>query len=120
VWRGGFSKHLLQHWQGSKLHLVDPWLEGGPYGASRDDDMNTMLANVEPFEGRYQVHRGYSTVVALNFADDSLDFVYLDALHSYRDMMNDMLAWFPKVRVELPVTRSRSPLAVYVASRLPV
>jgi hypothetical protein len=40
-----------------------------------------------------------SATAALKFADGSLDFVYLDALHSYRDCMNDILAWFPKVCV---------------------
>jgi hypothetical protein len=40
-----------------------------------------------------------SATAALKFADGSLDFVYLDALHSYRDCMNDILAWFPKVHV---------------------
>jgi hypothetical protein len=39
-----------------------------------------------------------SATAALKFADGSLDFVYLDALHSYRDCMNDILSWFPKVR----------------------
>jgi hypothetical protein len=38
-----------------------------------------------------------SATAALKFADGSLDFVYLDALHSYRDCMNDILSWFPKV-----------------------
>ena len=33
------------------------------------------------------------------FVDESMDFVYLDALHSYRDAMNDIIAWYPKVRV---------------------
>ena len=32
-----------------------------------------------------------------NFGDESMDFVYLDALHSYRDAMNDIIAWYPKV-----------------------
>ena len=32
------------------------------------------------------------------FPDESLDFVYLDALHSYRDCMNDLIAWFPKLK----------------------
>jgi hypothetical protein len=54
---------------------------------------------VSPFPGRYQVHRGFSTLVATDFVDESMDFVYLDALHSYRDGMNDLLAWWPKVLV---------------------
>jgi hypothetical protein len=46
---------------------------------------------------RYEIHRMSTSAAALKFADSSLDFVYLDAHQSYRDCMNDILAWFPKV-----------------------
>ena len=36
---------------------------------------------------------------AQNFGNESMDFVYLDALHGYRDAMNDIIAWYPKVAV---------------------
>ena len=31
-------------------------------------------------------------------AFESLDFVYVDANHSYQGALEDMLAWFPKIR----------------------
>ncbi len=70
------------------------------------------LDRVAPFPGRYVLRRGFSTVVATDFADGSMDFVYLDALHSYRDGMNDILAWWPKVEWGLGEEWSESALAL--------
>ena len=63
--KGAFSEHLLQNWSGAKLHLVDPWLAGGPYSTERNADVETTLSRVSAFPGRYQMHRGFSTMVAL-------------------------------------------------------
>jgi hypothetical protein len=32
------------------------------------------------------------------YADNSLDFVYIDASHEYEDIKNDILNWLPKVK----------------------
>ena len=63
--RGTFSQHLLQHWNGRMLHLVDPWLAGGVYSPERTADVELTLSLVSAFPGRYQMHRGFSTMVAL-------------------------------------------------------
>jgi hypothetical protein len=68
--------------------------------------------------GRYEIHREMSTTAALKFADGSLDFVYLDALHSYRDCMNDILAWFPKVRWTVLVLLVATVAEAHTAARV--
>ncbi len=65
VHKGEFSEHLLRHWRGRMLHLVDPWLSGGSYKLDRDANIKETLDRVAPFPGRYRLHRGYSTNVAL-------------------------------------------------------
>lgn len=40
------------------------------------------------------------SLLAVNlFPDQSLDFVYIDASHSRPDVDNDIIAWYPKVKV---------------------
>jgi hypothetical protein len=41
---------------------------------------------------------GDSTATAARFADESLDFVYIDACHEYRKVKSDIRAWRAKVR----------------------
>ena len=62
---GVFSKHVLATWKGAMWHLVDPWEAGGGYVADRSAQYHATMQNVEAFPGRYTVHVGYSTVVAL-------------------------------------------------------
>jgi hypothetical protein len=52
VHRGLYSNHVLTHWKGRKLHLVDPWGRGGTYDLDRTDDLQQTLDNVRPFPGR--------------------------------------------------------------------
>ena len=42
--------------------------------------------------------RAYSPAAAKEFADGWLDFVYVDANHSYPAVAADLHAWWPKVR----------------------
>jgi len=42
--------------------------------------------------------RKLSTDAAMDFGDESLDFVYIDADHSYNAVKEDIAAWAPKVR----------------------
>ena len=40
-----------------------------------------------------------SVEAAKDFKDNSLDFVYIDACHSYQAVMEDLNAWYPKVKI---------------------
>ena len=54
--------------------------------------------NLARHEGRYRIHRKLSAEANEHFADNSLDFVYLDADHAYEAVAADIRRWFCKLR----------------------
>eukprot|EP00291_Cryptomonas_curvata_P016581 CAMPEP_0172155688 /NCGR_PEP_ID=MMETSP1050-20130122/2769_1 /TAXON_ID=233186 /ORGANISM="Cryptomonas curvata, Strain CCAP979/52" /LENGTH=189 /DNA_ID=CAMNT_0012824623 /DNA_START=176 /DNA_END=742 /DNA_ORIENTATION=+ len=105
---GEFSDITLSLWKGSKLHLVDPWLE-------QDSKIYNDISNVaqkeqndrfelvsktmkSKYPGRHRIHRNLSTEAVKNFQDRSLDYVYIDARHDYDGVKEDLEAWWPKLR----------------------
>lgn len=104
VERGHYSKVLLV--ENPKLHLycVDAWAAYDGYREhvpqERLDgfylETDARLNSVAP--GRYTLIREYSLKAAQSFEEESLDFVYLDANHTYDDVTADLEAWAPKVR----------------------
>jgi methyltransferase family protein len=107
VRRGTYSHLLLWNWKGEKLISIDPWLEDAP-GAYVDksnvsqgeherlyEDTKQRLA---PFGPRSEIWRLTSVRAAERLDDGSIDFVYIDARHDYDSVLEDLRAWFPKVR----------------------
>lgn len=109
VRNGDFSKHILDYWHGSKMHMVDPWehQDEAIYKdiSNRDQGHQDMIYNnlvaymKQKHPNRHQIHRGYSVQKAKLFPDHSLDFVYLDARHDYDGVKEDLEAWWDKLRV---------------------
>lgn len=104
VYRGGFSNHILKHWDGT-LHCVDPWV----YQSEKRDLLNTpdlpsdyerALMQLQDWmaQGRCVIHRGYSVEVAKAWEHGPLDWVYIDALHDYDSCLADMRAWAPLIK----------------------
>lgn len=111
VFSGSLSKRLLQR-QDLTLHMVDSWIEHGKnseYAKSGDyhgnlsqlhqDNLYQRTATVTSFAGeRAKIIRKDSMVAANDFADASLDFVFLDADHTYEAVKLDIAAWMPKIK----------------------
>ena len=49
------------------------------------------------YENIFQINN-FSVNAARLFNDESIDFVYVDALHSYEGCMADLEAWYPKLK----------------------
>ncbi len=104
---GIFSEYLLEYWHGQHLISVDPWLEMPP--DEYTDTCNTSQATMEEkyestrrrlagFGDRSEIWRETSVQAGARVTSGSLDFVYLDARHSYEGVMEDLQVWFPLVR----------------------
>lgn len=109
VHRGQNVAVLLQQRPQLEMHLVDLWAATESYRRSGD-----ALAKRTPHErqsdyqranravafavDRVMIRRGESTSAAAEHLDGSLDFVFIDADHSYAACRADLEAWLPKVR----------------------
>lgn len=104
VQEGVFSRKILENW-GGHLIMVDAWAHIPGY----EDVANvSQLEHQRAYELALQVERdfiprarvikAFSVEAANQVENGSLDFVYIDADHSYKGVMEDLKAWFPKVR----------------------
>lgn len=112
VARGALSWRLLASNRALFLYLVDPWAEVATDSAYRTtDDTHACQSQAEheanraatmekiaPFAGQYEVLRMTSADAATQFDHDSLDFVFIDADHSYEGCRSDIDLWIPKLK----------------------
>ena len=106
VFEGRFSRWMLDNWRScTAYYMVDLWSPQEHYrqmdSTNLDENlrrMNTARKQVEPHLAKATLIRNSSVVAAARFADASVDFVYLDARHTYDAVNEDIRAWWPKIR----------------------
>jgi len=105
VQRGLYSEILLEHWKTGTLHSIDRWLYTENYKDIANKEQNVQDSyhqetkkRLERFENRSKVIKKDSVEAAKDYADGSLDFVYIDADHSYEGCLRDIQLWYPKIR----------------------
>ena len=107
VQRGKFSKQILSSWKNcTKFVLVDTWKHTANYSDKanvNDNEQEAILEmakeNTKPWVAKLQIIRNYSTLAALDFSNNSVDFVYVDARHDYCGTKEDIEAWWPKLTI---------------------
>lgn len=87
VEKGEFSKKLCN--VGLKLYSIDPWK-----GSKNYEETKRVLASYP----NSKIIKKTSMDAVENFADESLDFVYIDANHEFRYIAEDLVEWTKKVR----------------------
>ena len=111
VHRGETSLALLNHIPELFLYMVDPWQtfdETHSYWQSGDAMAHYSLAQQEScFEvaksstgfarERRCILRMESVAASRRIDDASLDFVFIDAEHTYPAVVSDILHWWPKL-----------------------
>lgn len=88
-----------------KLDCVDSWEGTGlpgeyePHKSTIESGLlEAFLVNMKPVDGLYTIERGLSHEVANRYRNKSIDFLFLDAGHSYEAIIADLRAWLPKLK----------------------
>lgn len=105
VLRGEFSRHILQYWKGQKLYCIDAWRHLDGVIDINNPDHNGHLNNLaEAFKALYGLQNRATLIRELSgeaadlFPNKSLDFVYIDAAHDFKNVCQDLQTWAPKVK----------------------
>lgn len=107
---GYFSDVILKNSNPNKLHLIDPWCH------IPADDYIRDTVNVNDYEqdvkyrnvlnrfsnnirnGQVIVHRDFSYNVMKSFNDKYFDWIYVDGMHTYPAVLNDLTLCYDKMK----------------------
>jgi predicted O-methyltransferase YrrM len=99
VFFGIYSEELLKRNPNLFLYCIDPW---EPYIERNDARKNQMVfrqAGRRLSKYNAKIIRKTSVEALKDFTDESLDFVYIDAIHDYKNARHDVFEWSKKVRI---------------------
>jgi len=100
---GGHAEEILKSTKVNRLYGVDPYKHIKGY----DDPMNLpqkefnalykfVIRRLSAFGSRY-THIRETSEKAVGRVVGNLDFVYIDADHSYQGVWDDLITWYPKI-----------------------
>ena len=93
VQEGVTFKHLIENCPQLTLHGVDIWGESPEYKRYCKEVLEYAESNP-----RAIIHRKMTTQAVHDFENESLDFIFIDADHSYSAVKADIKLWEPKVK----------------------
>ena len=100
VERGKYSRVIMEA-GASKLYAVDLWKNYDGYREHVDDGFyESIFMDAQENLKKFNVEfiRKESLAAAMDFEDESLDFLYLDSNHQFEFVLHDLFAWVPKIR----------------------
>lgn len=111
VQKGEFANDVIRRWKNvDEYVMVDVWAHQENYhdianfqNNIQDQYYQTSL-NVgtklveEKLLKKLTICRNFTTECAKRFPDHYFDFVYVDARHDYKAVLEDLRAWWPKVK----------------------
>lgn len=107
-WKGMSSAYMaveiINSNKNIKFDCVDTWLGTVSDGHQQEHYVSSgklydlFIENMKPVEKYYTPIRLTSIEAAKLYKDKSLDFVFIDADHTYDAVKSDILSWLPKIK----------------------
>jgi predicted O-methyltransferase YrrM len=98
------SDYFLNELPNLKLYSIDPYKEytdwhGGIYAQHYQDSLfNHVGQKLSKFKDRFLLLRMTSDTAIRAFLDDSVDFIFIDGLHTYDQVLKDCKNYYPKLK----------------------
>lgn len=106
-WTGKSSAYCIVELINKPIHnfnffCIDTWKgaeEHQDYEIVKNHQVyDIFYNNLSPVEKNYTAIKGKSAKSAKLFEDNSVNFCYVDADHSYNGVLKDLKAWWPKIK----------------------
>ena len=94
-----FCQTVEEHGLSSLCYAVDHWLgdeHAGQYGEEVFDDVSQYNERYYT-QFSYLVRKSFDDALS-QFAEDSIDLLHIDGLHTYEAVSHDFNSWLPKVK----------------------
>lgn len=103
TWKGKsaiyMGEKIKESGKSIKFHTIDIFSNEGNDHVIVGDMYAEVMANIEPVKEYVSVIKGSSHDVHEQFADESIDFLFIDGNHKYDVVKKDLTLWYPKVKI---------------------
>lgn len=90
--------YAIDHWLGSEEHKNKNSVHYDACTEIEDGLYATFLNNIESIKDQIKVIRKSSIEASKLFDDNFFDAIFIDASHEYKDVLEDLIHWYPKVK----------------------
>lgn len=98
---GLYSEQICKTNPNLMLYCIDPWQAYPGYRdhvSQKKQDQFYLETQIRLAPYKHKIIRNYAEEAYRDFADNSLDFVYIDGNHDFFHVTQDIHYWIPKVR----------------------
>lgn len=100
VRRGEFTRAVANSNSNIRIYAVDIWQNHESLNENHNhkDNYEAYLLNIKEVQNQITTLKGLTTDMHCKVPDNSLDWIFIDATHTYEGLKHDLLSWLPKVK----------------------